>query len=167
VAPSRDNPKPGQLGQDFSHLTIEVVMTDGTFEKVSNSEETTLYGPRKLLLCGFSAETQGKMDQFLEMIGMAGIERVWVGEKDREQGVGELMGRPDRYGQNIGSNLPRAIIMAGITEKELHVLVDACRRAGMRQALFATLTPVSENWPLADLLAELGREREALAGEPS
>ena len=143
-------------------------MTDGGFSRVSSASETVLYGPRKLLLCGFSTETQDKMDQFLEMIGMGRVERVWASESDRDQTVGELLERADRSGQDMDSGLPRAIIMAGISEKELHILVDACRRAGMRQALFATLTPVSENWSLADLLTELGREREAMAAaEPS
>ena len=37
-----------------------------------------------------------------------------------------------------------------------------CRNAGMRQALWATLTPMSETWMLKDLLAELSAEKEAL-----
>ncbi|MBI9085011.1 MAG: DUF3783 domain-containing protein [Desulfobacterales bacterium] len=141
-------------------------MSDGTFKPVSNSSEKRLYGPRKLLLCGFSSESQDKMGVFLEMIGMADIDRVWALPGDGEKTVGELMGLSNDTGRGIDSGLPRAVIMAGITEKELHLLVDSCRRAGMRQTLFATLTPVSEKWSLGDLLRELGCEREALA-DPS
>ena len=143
-------------------------MDDGTFAKVSDSSEKLLYGPRKMLLCGFSSQAQDKMGAFLEMIGMADIDRVWASPGDGEKSVGELMGLSNDTGRGSDSDLPRAIVMAGITEKELHLLVDSCRRAGMRKALFATLTPVSENWSLGNLLNELGREREALAAaDPS
>lgn len=138
-------------------------MSDGTFKTVSNTSEKTLYGPRRLLLCGFNVDAQDKMGAFLEMIGMAQIDRVWASHGDDKKRVGELMALSADSGRGDDSGLPRAVIMAGITEKELHLLVDSCRGAGMRQALFATLTPVSENWSLGDLLRELGREREALA----
>jgi hypothetical protein len=39
-----------------------------------------------------------------------------------------------------------------------------CRKTGMQSSLWAALTPTSETWPLAQLLAELQAERKALAG---
>ncbi|MBI5895900.1 MAG: DUF3783 domain-containing protein, partial [Desulfobacterales bacterium] len=42
-------------------------------------------------------------------------------------------------------------------------LMSGCRQAGMRQALWAALTPTSESWPLGQLLKELSTERAALA----
>jgi hypothetical protein len=68
----------------------------------------------------------------------------------------------DGCGWKVSSQLPRAIIMAGITQKELHQLMSGCRQAEMKQALWATLTPVSENWTLKDLLAELAAEYRAI-----
>jgi hypothetical protein len=38
-------------------LTMESEMNDGTFEKVQRSD-TPMYGPKKLLLCGFPAEAR-------------------------------------------------------------------------------------------------------------
>jgi hypothetical protein len=38
----------------------------------------------------------------------------------------------------------------------------AYRQAGLPTQLWATLTPVSENWFLADLLEELVKEEESL-----
>lgn len=138
-------------------------MSDGSFQQVTDSEDKLLYGPRKLLLCGFSPEAQDKMVAFLKMIHMDDVPRVWASESDGEIAVEALMARPDDEGRGRDSTLPRAIVMAGITEKELHTLVDACRQAGMRRALFAVLTPVSALWTLGDLIRELGREREALS----
>ena len=45
-------------------------MTDGEFQKVTRSD-AALYGPRKLLLCGFAADIQPKFSTLLEMIGLA------------------------------------------------------------------------------------------------
>ncbi len=48
------------------------------------------------------------------------------------------------------------------TQKELHTLMGAYRRAGLAKQLWATLTPTSEDWSLSDLLEELAREAEAV-----
>jgi hypothetical protein len=75
-----------------------------------------------------------------------------------------LFQRPDHSGEGTDSGLPRAVIMAGITQNELLRLMGTCKQAGMQPALWATLTPTSATWPLAALLAELAAERKALAG---
>jgi hypothetical protein len=65
-------------------------------------------------------------------------------------------------GAGAASNLPRAVIVAGITEAQLIGLMTVCKKSGMQKALWAVLTPVSEKWTVGQLLAELAREREAL-----
>ena len=47
-------------------------MTDAKFEKISQSDKP-LYGPRKLLLCGFSQDVQPNFRKLLELIGLAEI----------------------------------------------------------------------------------------------
>jgi hypothetical protein len=63
--------------------------------------------------------------------------------------------------------MPAAIIMAGITENELHQLIASYRRAGLPNPMWATLTPTSENWTLRELLKELAVEKAALEKVPS
>lgn len=137
-------------------------MTEGGFQKVGRSQRC-LYGPRKVLLCGFGPGAQPKFKTLLQMLGMADLPLVWAGDADGDVRVGALVHRDADSGEGCDSNLPRAVIMAGIAEQELHRLMAGCRRAGMRQALWATLTPTSEQWPLLQLLKELSAEREALA----
>jgi hypothetical protein len=136
-------------------------MTNATFEKVSRSKKP-IYGPRKLLLCGFDPADQLKFNTLLEMLGLAELPRVWGTVEQKEASLAQLMGLKDGTGQGKPSGLPRAIIMAGITEEELHQLMGGARNAGMRNALWATLTPVSETWTLGELLAELTAERQAM-----
>jgi len=45
-------------------------MSEAGFEKVSASDEP-MYGPRKLLICGFSAEIQPHVVKLLETIKLS------------------------------------------------------------------------------------------------
>ena len=137
-------------------------MADASFEKLGSTDRC-LYGMRKLLLCGFAAEAQPKFKTLLKMIGIAPVPLVWGTAQDAKETVGILLSRPDGSGEGIDSGLPRAIIVSGVEENELHTLISGCRQAGMRQALWATLTPTSETWPLGQLLKELSAERAAIA----
>ena len=136
-------------------------MTDAKFEKVSRSDKP-LYGPRKLLLCGFSQSVQPNFSKLLELIGLADIPNVWVAEDQADIPVGELMKLEDSTGWGVSSELPRAIIMAGISQSEMHRLMTGCRQSKMKQTLWATLTPTSETWTIQSLLNELATEHAAM-----
>ena len=137
-------------------------MTDNsTFEKVTRSEKT-LYGPRRLLLCGFGAEAQKTFESLLGMVGIVDVPRVWVTTEQGAAPLADLLAVPDGSGAEAASALPRAVIVAGITEAQLIGLMTACKKSGMQPALWAVLTPVSETWTVGQLLAELAREREAM-----
>jgi len=136
-------------------------MTDAEFQKVAQSDEV-LYGPRKLLLCGFPAGAQSKFMMLLKMIGLAEMPVVWVTEDQVDVHVGELVRLDDGAGSGASSELPRAIVMSGISQNELHILMAGCRKSGMQQPLWATLTPTSESWPIQNLLKELAAEHRAM-----
>jgi len=136
-------------------------MTDAKFEKVSPTDKS-LYGPRKLLLCGFSQSVQPNFNKLLELIGLAEIPKVWVAGDRADIPVGELMKLEDSTGWGVSSELPRAIIMAGITQNEMHGLMTGCRKSKMKQTLWATLTPTSETWTIQSLLNELAAEHAAM-----
>jgi hypothetical protein len=136
-------------------------MTDAKFEKVSNTDRP-LYGPRKILLCGFSQSVQPNFSKLLELIGLSEIPKVWVVEKQADLPVSELVELEDGTGWGVSSELPRAIIMAGITQNEMHRLMTGCRESKMKPTLWATLTPISETWTIQSLLNELAAEHKAM-----
>ncbi|MBT8371326.1 MAG: DUF3783 domain-containing protein [Deltaproteobacteria bacterium] len=136
-------------------------MNDASFEKVSQSNKP-LYGPRKLLLCGFSQSVQPKFSELVQLLGLSDIPRVWIIEDQAGISVGDLMQLEDNSGWGVSSELPRAIIMAGITQNELHRLMVGCRKAEMKPPLWATLTPTSETWAIEALLKELAAEHRAM-----
>ena len=112
---------------------------DAEFEKISRSD-AAMYGPRKLLLCGFGAGAQEKFLKVLEFAGLLEVPRVWAAAEQGEATVSDLFGLPDGTGEGVGSALPRAIVVAGITEKELQRLMMICKNSGMKKTLWAALT---------------------------
>jgi hypothetical protein len=136
-------------------------MTKAGFEKVTRSERR-IYGPRKLLLCGFQPDSRAKFIKLMEMLDFADIPVVWIHTEQARDKVVDAMRLPNGTGAEYPSELPRAIIVSGVTENELHQLMGGCRQAGMKRALWAVLTPTSEKWRIVDLLKELEAERTAM-----
>lgn len=137
-------------------------MTKTTFEKI-NPSDTLLYGPAALLLCGFPPQAQQKFKFLLSKLDMSDVPLVWVGTHQIAVPIVDLVRLPHGSGDGQASEMPRAVIVSGITQHALHRLMTGCRQAGMAQALWAVLTPVSEKWPLQRLLKELAAERAALS----
>ena len=113
-------------------------MAEAKFEKLTTSDKC-LYGPCKLLLCGFPSGAQPKFRRVLDMAGLQTVPVVWVSQHQEGMLLSELCRLPDGSGAGDSSGLPRAIIVAGIREKELIRLMTVCRKTGMQQSLWATL----------------------------
>jgi len=136
-------------------------MVDATFEKITTSDKP-LYGPRKLLLCGFSSAAQSKFETILDMVDLRETPKIWVSDDQGDRALSSLLQLPDNSGASVSSSLPRAIVVAGISQNDLIRLMTVCKKAGMMNALWATLTPVSEDWTIQQLLEELAAERKAI-----
>ncbi len=134
---------------------------DNGFAKIEQTERQ-MYGPRKLLLCGFTAQQQPVLTEALSAAGLGDIGCVFVGDAHLNMTLGELMDLPDHTGAGTSSSIQRAVIMSGITEKELHALMAAHRGADLPRPLWAALTETSEGWTLEALLSELSAERREL-----
>lgn len=136
-------------------------MPKAKFEKITRSD-SILYGLRKLLLCGFSISRQSELIQLVQKAGVTDLPLVWVLSDQADTRLADLLHEPDNSGLGVDSTLPRAIIVSGITENELHRLMDTYRQSGMGKALWASLTPTSETWSMKALLMELNAERESM-----
>jgi hypothetical protein len=136
-------------------------MSQGSFEKVGISSER-MYGPRKIALCGYTLSEHRVFIKLLESNQLTPLPLAFAGDADLEKSLGEIMALPDKYGSGKDSQIPRAIILSGITEEELHIIMKAYRGLGLPKPLWAVLTQVSESWTLNELLEELTAESKAL-----
>lgn len=137
---------------------------NSTFSRVARSDKT-LYGPRVLLVCGFTGEGQTAVIELVQTAAIDSLAVVFATTEDLETRLGMLFECETLTGHSEPSRMPAALVMAGITEAELHKLMEGYRRAGLPWPLWATLTPISETWTLRALLKELAAERAALAAQ--
>ena len=136
-------------------------MSRGKFEKVEKSKKR-MYGKRGLLVCGSPPSEQSALLSLFEQISLGDLPVVFSRTGDLDRTVKDVMNSADRSGMGEDSPMKRAIIMSGLTQKELHTVMTAHRAFGMPSRLWAALTPVSENWNLHALLNELEAESKVM-----
>lgn len=133
----------------------------GQFTRIGKSEEL-MYGPRGLLVCGYPQEERDDFLKLVDKIGLVDMRVVFACSHDFGEKVGNILTYENKAGFVGESDMPRAVIMSGLTRNELHLLMAAYREAGFIRQLWATLTIHSEGWPLQKLLQELLAEHEAI-----
>jgi hypothetical protein len=154
------------IGDGMSYVDGQIrsrrggVMTEGTFEKIDQSAQK-MYGPKGILFCGYPAAEHQPLTDALEQIGFGDRPVIFVTGTDADKTLKEVLAYQDRAGMGQPSELVRATIMSGFTRQEVHLLMNAYRQAGLPAQLWATLTPVSEDWTVAALLKELAAEAQA------
>ncbi len=136
-------------------------MSEGTFKKVGESTEP-MYGPRAILVCGFTPSEQKTVIKFFDTIHLTDIPIIFATDADTEICLGELLTLPNQSGRNTDCDIARAVVLSGITERELQKILSNYKGSGLPRPLWATLTPFSENWALSSLLEELKKERIAM-----
>jgi hypothetical protein len=136
-------------------------MSEGKFEKIQESDER-MYGAKGILVCGYPPAEHRFFALFMEKAGFSDRPIIFPTTADAGKTLKELLGLNTGSGLGELTDLPRAVIMSGFTQNEVHRIMVAYRQAGLPAQLWATLTPVSENWSLADLLKELVKENKFL-----
>lgn len=139
-------------------------MAKSEFSKVTGSAKKRMYGQRGALVCGYTVLDQDALLVMLERWSLTDVPVVFAGMDDAERPVGEVLKEPAGYGRGRDSLLPRAMILSGVTEKELNTIMAAWKHLGLPPQNWAALTPTSEAWTVLDLLAELDMERIAMQG---
>jgi len=132
----------------------------GKFRKVKKSQKK-MYGPRKLIVCGYPDLDRRALLSLLAENDFNDLPVIFVTTRDLKKTISELLTLSDRSGHDASSRMERALIMSGFTQNELHRLMKAYRNSGLPKQLWATVTPISENWPVEKLLGELSAEAAA------
>ena len=135
-------------------------MNEGTFQKVGKSEKR-MFGPPCILICGYGADEQDKILSLIETCDMSVHPVVFAAQEDAGMTLGQILRMESGKGRGLSSVLRRAVILSGLTENELHRLISTYRAEGFPAQLWATLTPLSEEWTLERLLEELAAEARA------
>jgi hypothetical protein len=137
-------------------------MGKGRLKRVGRSRRR-LFGPRRLLVCGFDPGSRRRLLEMMADRNLTDIPVVFPGDDGAEETVAALLEQQGGVSIDTASSLQPAIIMAGITEKTLHKIINGYRSLNLPPPLWATVTPTSVQWTLAQLLAELEREQAEMA----
>ncbi len=121
-----------------------------------------MYGPRGLLVCGYGEGDRSGFLKIMEDAGLGGTRVIFASPRDLETGIGDILNREDQVETREDPDMPRAVVMSGLTQDELHHLMGSYKRSGLVPQIWASLTPLSEKWPLRFLLAELQLEHKAM-----
>jgi hypothetical protein len=136
----------------------------GRFQKVSAAVKR-MYGPKALLVCGYPEDEHEPFLSFLKKTKVVDFPVVFAVQTDLERQVHEIIGQEHKSGFMHSSPMSRAVIMSGVTGKEMNSLMKGYRKARFPLQLWASLTPTSEIWALQELLKELETESRALRGK--
>ena len=136
-------------------------MSDNTFKKVGKTEKM-LFGPRAILVCGYDPKEQQAIVEFIEALRIDSVPVIFAASDNAGAQLKELFTQPDQTGKDLPSDMDSAIILSGVAEKELHTIISSFKNTGLPRPLWATLTPISQDWPLDALIAELKKERAAM-----
>ncbi len=134
---------------------------DATFEPINRESSQRMFGPRAILLCGFTSNEQDRIAKILE--DFESLPFSVACEGDEKQPVGDLLTRPHETGLGDQTDLPRLVLLSGLTQQELHLVMGAFRESDLPRPMWAALTPTSATWTLEALLEELDAERRAMA----
>ncbi|XPV74974.1 MAG: DUF3783 domain-containing protein [Desulfovibrio sp.] len=134
----------------------------GNFTAVEQDSDRRMYGPRAMLVCGYApAEQQLVLDTLRKEL-FKDIVVVFADQECMSTPLHDLFGQKHCYKIGKKSPIPRAMILSGITEKELHTIMALHKSMQLPKQLWATLTPTAETWQLGDLLIELNKEHRAM-----
>ncbi|WP_300672875.1 DUF3783 domain-containing protein [Desulfoluna sp.] len=134
-------------------------MSDGTMRPIE-IDETPLYGPRGLLVCGLEDESAKALLTLVHDLGWDDLSVAFAGRGDLQISVKQLFEEPPDHREPLGGV---AVIMAGITGSQLQELMKGWRASSLPRTLWATLTETSETWPLGTLLKHLSEEQKEMA----
>ncbi|MEA3363719.1 MAG: DUF3783 domain-containing protein [Thermodesulfobacteriota bacterium] len=134
---------------------------EGTFKKVEESSEQ-MYGSKGLLVCGYPEPEQQALLSLLRESDLSAFPVIFATNNNVQMTLKEIFESDHKHGHGEISDMNRAAIMSGFTQNELHTLMASYRASDLPTQLWAALTPISENWSVADLLNELSAEHEAI-----
>jgi len=135
-------------------------MEDSSFSKMKKSD-TPLPGNRQLLLCGMKPKEQDLIKKIVKKCHVT-VPLVFPSDEQGESTLDELNALAAGTGYGKRSSHHRAIIAAGITEKEFMRILERTKESTLDRPLWATFTDTSREWKLTRLLNELFRERSVM-----
>lgn len=132
-----------------------------TFRPIGDSEKK-MHGLPGVLISGFSHDEQSLLLEQFDHWGLESIPLIVIAPETLPLTLAEASALPAKANFGKTPDLPRAVIMSGLQEKQLNALMRGYRESGLTRPLWASVTAHSSSWTVKYLLVELLKEREAM-----
>jgi hypothetical protein len=132
-----------------------------TFRPIGDSDKK-MHGHPGVLISGFSHAEQSLLLAQFEEWGLDTIPLIVIGADTLPLTLEQASALPAKTNLGETPELPRAVIMSGLQEKQLNALMRGYREKGLPRPLWASVTAHSSQWTVKYLLVELLKEREAM-----
>jgi len=138
-------------------------MTEAGFKQIDDDEQA--FGPKVVLASGFSTDEVPELTGMLAALDAPDHRVVLCSEKLLHLTLVQAMGAADPGTPVAADQLPRALVLSGLTGAQVQGLFAAWRASGMPRPIFAQTTTSNLDWTVTDLLLELLREQKEMARE--
>ncbi len=135
--------------------------SETTFRPIGESDRK-MHGTPAVLVSGFPADEQKRLRWMMDAAGLLTVPAIYITADSLPATLATLASMPPESNAGETAELPRALVLSGLTERQLHAIMDSYRESGLPRPLWASVTPTSESWTIKYLLVELLREREAM-----
>lgn len=132
-----------------------------SFQKIDIENETRLDEQYCVLVVGYTNEELNILIPFIESSNIP--EYLIIPKEKFGLSVETLLQGTEEVKEFDGAIVPKALIMSGFTQKEIHNFVQNYKSLSLPMPLFAVVTPTSKKWKLGKLLKELALERAKMS----
>lgn len=136
-------------------------MTDATFRKLDNDDRRG-HGPRLILIGGFQANEVMILKEFVDKVLPEKAHLRLCTAKMLEKTLGEALNQSFDDDPAPPEKLPCFLLLSGLSNQEIHAVINRYSTTGLPRPLFASATPANVNFLLRQLLLELLEEHKAM-----
>ena len=140
-------------------------MSDDDFEALSEDEQAGL-GPAAVLLAGFEAAEETPISQLLSGAGAPEHALIRCRVSMLDQTLHDALAEPAPGELARADQLPRVLILSGLSNRQLHAVIDGFADTGLRRPVWASATENSLQMTLKALLTHLLAEQQAAMERP-
>lgn len=139
-------------------------MTDkDTFKKLdANPKVETVIGPPAVLFCGFTPQEAMLMKTLLKAVGAEDHNILLCTEQMIMQPVGQALLATKQLPPVPPDKLPRVMVMSGMSDEQIHGVLEGYSATRLRRPIFATATKRNLNYTVRELLVELLQEHRMM-----
>ena len=132
-----------------------------SFQKIDSNETKVQEGRVCILTYGFTGKDLEMLKVYSAMMGIRDV--IEIKQDMIDANIKDILEDNITKSESNDPIKERAIVFNAFPGQKLNTFIGNFKSTRLAQPLLATVTPTSINWSFRDLVAELQREREAIA----